>query len=235
LGLFSEVLASDGKTNLRGKNKGARLVERFGACGFDYAGNSRVDLPVWKEAREALVVNGTARLAARASRLTTVGGVLAPRSTPWDAWVQSLRPQDWAKNLIIFIPSLALHQWGELATNLKALLAFVIFSFASSGVQVLNDLLDAQGDRHDSTRKLRPFASGDLPLSAGLILCAVLLALSLFSACLLSSNFACVLGVYVVLAMVYSRRLKHVPMAKVFCLAGLYTIRLIAGYVAIRT
>ena len=47
LGLFTEVLASDGRTNLRGRAKAARLVERFGEGGFDYAGNSSVDLPVW--------------------------------------------------------------------------------------------------------------------------------------------------------------------------------------------
>jgi FMN phosphatase YigB (HAD superfamily) len=47
VGLFDDVIASDGKTNIRGKNKGRALAERFGAKAFDYAGNSSVDLPVW--------------------------------------------------------------------------------------------------------------------------------------------------------------------------------------------
>src|SRR5262245_35062421 len=58
LGLFDEVLASDGKLNLSGEKKAAGLAERFGERGFDYAGNSGVDLAVWQRARQALVVNG---------------------------------------------------------------------------------------------------------------------------------------------------------------------------------
>src|SRR6185369_16381438 len=66
LGIFTDVLGSDGRTNLRGKNKGARLAELFGGRGFDYAGNSSVDLSVWEQARHAIVVGGNSRLAARA-------------------------------------------------------------------------------------------------------------------------------------------------------------------------
>jgi hypothetical protein len=74
LKLFRELLASDGTTNLRGKTKARLLVERFGRRGFDYAGNSRVDLPVWADARQAIVV-GSARLAAKAAERTTVAKV----------------------------------------------------------------------------------------------------------------------------------------------------------------
>src|SRR5690242_16948155 len=57
VGLFTDVFASNGKINMRGKNKGKALAERYGKKGFDYAGNSTVDLPVWSEARHAIVVN----------------------------------------------------------------------------------------------------------------------------------------------------------------------------------
>ena len=76
LKLFKELLASDGKTNLRGRNKAEFLVRRFGRRGFDYVGNSRVDLPVWAEAREALVVGGP-RLVALAAERTGVSKVFA--------------------------------------------------------------------------------------------------------------------------------------------------------------
>src|SRR5208282_3719558 len=59
LGLFDEVLGSDGKTNLRGANKLKVLTEKFGERGFDYAGNSAADLAVWRGAREAIVVNAS--------------------------------------------------------------------------------------------------------------------------------------------------------------------------------
>lgn len=66
IGIFDDVIASDGRLNMRGKNKAETLVERFGRRGFDYAGNSRVDLPVWKQAHRAIVVNASDRLARQA-------------------------------------------------------------------------------------------------------------------------------------------------------------------------
>lgn len=66
LGLFAEVLASDGQTNLRGRNKVAALAGKFGERGFDYAGNSVVDLPVWARSRAAIVVNASPGLEAKA-------------------------------------------------------------------------------------------------------------------------------------------------------------------------
>ena len=68
LGLFIEVLASNGKLNLRGKSKAARLVEQFGEQGFDYAGNSSADLAVWPHARQGIIVGGSVNLAKRARR-----------------------------------------------------------------------------------------------------------------------------------------------------------------------
>jgi apolipoprotein N-acyltransferase len=62
LGLFTEVLASDGQTNLRQENKRLALVRKYGERGFDYAGNSPDDLVVWRSARQAIVVNAPARL-----------------------------------------------------------------------------------------------------------------------------------------------------------------------------
>ena len=73
VGLFDEVLASDGKTNLRGKNKLKVLTEMFGKRGFDYAGNSFADLSVWRGAREAIVVNASRFLANRAAKCAKLG------------------------------------------------------------------------------------------------------------------------------------------------------------------
>ncbi|MEY4385051.1 MAG: hypothetical protein RLY20_334 [Verrucomicrobiota bacterium] len=87
-GLFDEVLASNGQRNLRGEAKAALLVERFGLQGFDYAGNSPVDLQVWAKARGAIVVNGSDQLVAQARELTEVAQVFPeepgnPCRTPW--------------------------------------------------------------------------------------------------------------------------------------------------------
>jgi phosphoserine phosphatase len=65
--IFDDVLASDGRTNLRGANKLKALVEKFGERGFDYAGNSSVDLAVWRGARAAIVVNARRSVEIRAA------------------------------------------------------------------------------------------------------------------------------------------------------------------------
>lgn len=75
VGLFDEVMASDGKTNLRGTNKLRALTAKFGERGFDYAGNSAVDLAVWRGTRAAVIVNARHGLALRAAKLTTVARI----------------------------------------------------------------------------------------------------------------------------------------------------------------
>jgi hypothetical protein len=85
---FAEVLASDGRRNLRGDAKAALLAERYGERGFDYAGNSPVDLRVWARARAAVVVNGDEALVAQARAVTTVAQVFPeepgnPCRAPW--------------------------------------------------------------------------------------------------------------------------------------------------------
>ncbi len=87
-GWFDEVLASDGQRNLRGSAKAALLTQRFGKRGFDYAGNSHVDLQVWSAARCAIVVNGSGELVAKARAVTTIAHVFPeepgnPCRTPW--------------------------------------------------------------------------------------------------------------------------------------------------------
>src|SRR6202008_1526811 len=73
LRLFDEILASDGKTNLRRENKRLALVQKFGERGFDYAGNSQDDLIVWRSARQAIVVNASQEVLREAGKITTLG------------------------------------------------------------------------------------------------------------------------------------------------------------------
>ncbi|MGO8676023.1 MAG: UbiA family prenyltransferase [Limisphaerales bacterium] len=230
LGLFKEVIASDGRTNLRGRVKAARLVERFGEGGFDYAGNSSADLPVWVRARQALVVNARRGLAAKAARQATVSRVFDPPISWSKAAAQAMRPHQWVKNLILFVPLITSHEVTRPALALKGLGAFAAFCLCASGVYVMNDLLDLDADRRHPGKCSRPFASGALPIPAGLAAFPLLLAAGLLLAWRLSPNFAAVLGIYLVLTTSYSWRLKQVPLLDVFCLAALYTIRLIGGH-----
>ena len=232
LGLFSEVMASDGKTNLRGKTKGDRLASRFGGKGFDYAGNSSVDLPVWSQAREAIVVNAASSLADRARQRCEVRQVFAREASWFNAFIMALRPHQWVKNLIIFVPLVTSHKLGDAHLTFAAALAFVAFSLSASGVYILNDLLDLEADRHHPNKQRRPFASGAVPLPAGLAASPLLIASGLALAASISLGFAFVLLLYLALTTSYSLRLKQIALLDVFCLAGLYTIRLIAGHEA---
>lgn len=232
LGIFDDVVASDGKNNLRGSHKGQALAARFGNQGFDYAGNSKTDLPVWRQARAAIVVNARPSLSDRARQMTEVSRTFDGTAPFLPALFRALRPHQWVKNAIIFVPLLTAHQLSDRTLFLRAVLAFIAFCLCASGVYVLNDLLDLEADRHHAAKKLRPFAAGQLALPAGLVMVPALLMASAAVICLLPWNFALVLALYLVLTTSYSWHVKRVPLLDVFFLAGLYTVRLIGGHAA---
>lgn len=233
VGVFDLVLASDDGRNLSGANKAQTLVERFGERGFDYMGNADVDLKVWSRARHAWVVNGSGRLAARAAQVGTVARHLPSAGGSIKTWIKAIRVHQWLKNLLVFLPLLASHRFFDTHAVIDSLLAFLAFGLCASGVYVLNDLLDLPSDRRHPRKRLRPFAAGRLPLLHGLF-AAPLLTLAGFALAFVASPwFAVVLFVYYAMTLAYSLRLKRIVMVDVVLLAGLYTIRIIGGAVAI--
>ena len=231
-GLFDEVLASDGKTNLRSENKLRVLTEKYGARGFDYAGNSSADFAVWRGVREAIVVNARPAVENKAIACAKVAKVFTPDSSFTSAFIRSLRLHQWVKNLIIFVPALAGHKLGDTTLFLRDAWAFAAFCLCASGVYLLNDLVDLDADRRHPTKKNRPFAAGDLPLQTGLICAPLFLAAGILVAAQLSWSFVEVTVLYVALTTIYSWRVKQIVLLDVFFLAGLYTMRLVAGSVA---
>lgn len=232
VGLFDDVMASDGKINLRNAAKRQALTERFGERGYDYAGNSNDDLGVWPGTREAVVVNAPALLAQRAAANTKVGQTFLTDPTPIKHFFRALRPHQWIKNLILFIPVLTAHLLDNQNTLLRVSLAFAAFCLAASAVYLLNDLLDLDADRHHATKRNRPFASGDLPLQYGLVGAPLLLLGALGLSLYLSISCALVTAVYFIISTSYSWRVKQIALLDVLFLAGLYTLRLVAGHVA---
>jgi 4-hydroxybenzoate polyprenyltransferase len=232
VGIFDEVLGSDGKKNLRSGNKLKALAEKFGERGFDYAGNSPADLAVWRGSREAVVVNASTALLKQAEVFTKIGKSFEPQAAVMPALLRSLRPHQWVKNLIVFVPAIAAHKLGEQSVMLREFYAFLIFCLCASGVYLVNDLMDLDADRQHPTKKIRPLASGDLPLQYGLIFGPLLLFAGLFAAIQLSWIFAGVTTAYLILTTTYSFWVKQIVLLDVFCLAGLYTIRLVAGHAA---
>lgn len=233
LGLFDEVLASDGTVNLKAGAKRARLVERFGEKGFDYAGNDHADLDVWPSARAAILVNPEPGVAARAERIVTVEARLDDRKDGVGTHLRALRPQQWLKNLLVFVPLVTSHAVLEPLQALKVLLAFVVFGLCASAVYVLNDLLDLADDRRHPRKRFRPFAAGNVPAVNGIAMAALLLIVALAVAVWISPFFVAALAAYIAVTTAYSFSLKRIVLVDVFTLAGLYTLRLIGGSAAL--
>lgn len=232
LGLFDEVLASDGQQNLKGPTKAAALVARYGQGGFDYAGDSRADLPVWAAARQAIVIGGRS-LAKAASKVTNVGQQITP-PPKLPGLLKAIRPHQWVKNLLLFLPLIAAHQFGDSMALLTATLAFFVFSLTASSVYLFNDLLDLPADRAHPRKRQRPFAAGTLPLAWGLLSSPLLLLTAIgLSLLFLPTLFSMVLLGYYLLTTVYSLGLKRKPVVDVLLLAALYTVRVIAGAAAV--
>ena len=233
LGLFDEVIASDGSTNVAGAHKAQALRERFGQGGFDYAGNAAPDLPVWAQARKAIVVNGNAALVQKAQGIAEVEHIFPPQSAGISTLRRMLRVHQWLKNLLLFVPLLAAHQLGNGPAWLALLLAFASYSLCASTVYIANDLLDLESDRLHPRKRLRPFASGQMPVWQGVVFAPLLLLASLLLATFVGGQFLPWLLAYFVLTCAYSWGLKRLVLVDCLTLALLYTLRIVAGAAAV--
>jgi 4-hydroxybenzoate polyprenyltransferase len=230
LGFFDEVIASNGVVNLKGKAKANEMVRRFGRNGFDYAGNSRADLPVWREAKGIIIVNATNSVARAARRLGPVTSEFPQQPSRLSNAIRAMRPYQWVKNLLVFVPLLTSQSFTDWQGLKSALVLFMSFCVMASGVYVANDLVDLNADRQHPRKRKRPFASGTLPLGFGIGLAAALLFIGLGLATLVSA--APLVLLYAAISMAYSLMLKQLPLVDVFILAALYTLRVVAGGVA---
>lgn len=145
------------------------------------------------------------------------------------AVLAALRPKQWIKNLLIFVPIVAAHEWRSTEKLANALLAFVGFSLCASAAYVLNDYRDVETDRTHPTKRFRPFASRRLPAHWAPGLCVLLLLAGAAASARLPWQFQTTLLFYVVATVAYSFSLKRIAMLDVIVLAGLYTSRIIAG------
>jgi 4-hydroxybenzoate polyprenyltransferase len=230
LGIFDRVLATDGLDNLTAGKKRASLVAAYGDGGFDYAGNSRHDLKVFDAARTAIVV-APDRHAMRWQAANGAEMVPAPKPT-FRTIVKMLRVHQWLKNSLIAVPMVLAHQYFSPDMIWECMLAFVSFSAVASAIYILNDFFDLALDRKHATKRNRPFASGALSIPFGIGAIVVLLAIGVCTGLVLSSEFLAVLGGYIVVTTAYSLSFKRMLLVDVLTLAGLYSIRVLAGAAA---
>lgn len=231
LGLFDEAHGSDGLRNLKGARKAEFLVQRFGERGFAYMGDAAADLPVWSRAARAITVDAPAALRRKAERAAPVTEHLGESRSTVRPCIVALRPHQWLKNVLVFLPMLAAHQL-DAATLALSLIAFVCFCLVASSVYVLNDLLDLAADRAHPRKRMRPFASGRLPLAHGGVMVGALLVPGVLLALSVGGGFLAVMLAYFLLTAAYSLWLKRRIVLDICILAGLYTARILAGGVA---
>jgi len=233
LQIFDDVLASDGSKNLKGKAKLEAIrvyCREHGYTEFDYLGDSHADLPIWREARGVYIAAPSRRLLGRVRKFVEPAGIFGTRPSRLKAVLAVLRPHQWVKNLLVFVPLMTSHNVLQFSLAVSATIGFVCFCFCASAAYVLNDLTDLVADRRHPTKKKRPFAAGDLPVSWGLPLAAMLLVTAFVTSCLtLSAGFSVGLMVYFLTTCAYSFFGRRIELLDVLMLAGLYTIRVLAG------
>ncbi len=150
------------------------------------------------------------------------------------ALIETLRPKQWTKNLLLFAGLLFSLQFGDRTLVLRAVGGFVAFCLLSGTVYLLNDMADAESDRQHPRKKNRPIPSGRLPRAAALAsippIAAAVIALSWW----LGAAFAAVAGLYLVMNFVYSFWLKRQVIVDVFIIALGFVLRAIAGVELLR-
>jgi 4-hydroxybenzoate polyprenyltransferase len=225
-GLFDIAIGSLGRRQVKGTGKLAALRTVIGPGPFDYIGDSPADMPLWRAARIAY----SCRYSASGLAIVPVSDVVRRNA---GAVIRALRPHQWAKNVLVFVPVATAGLVFNAEAMLHAMLAAVLFSLVASGIYQINDLLDIDADRAHAKKRKRPIAAGGLPVVHALLLAAFLITLAFAGAlAALSPGFAGVLLLYLILTTAYSIRLKAVMTLDVITLGCLYTLRIVAGAVA---
>ena len=232
LGLFDDVLATDASRNLKGQTKLNAIQQKVGRD-FVYAGDSRADIPIWNAAQAAILVGVAPGLAASVRQRTVIEREFPKKGIGLSTWIKALRVHQWMKNLLLFVPLLTAFSFTDIGKLAIMMVAFLSFSFAASATYMVNDLWDLESDRAHPRKKHRPFANARIPILKGVAVAGCLLILALAMALAISQMFFLMLSLYIVLTSAYSWLFKEYVLIDVIMLSLLYTLRILAGSVAI--
>lgn len=227
-------LSSDGQINLKGKSKAIAIHNYAAERGIRqaaYVGDSNSDIAIWKSGLYPIAVNPSFRIRSFFKRTHKPHTILKqPKANFAVNLLECLRPHQWVKNLLIFVPLFTAHLFLDVPKLLQLLFAFCCFSAVASSGYIANDILDIESDRRHPRKCKRPFASGELPIVSGAAIFTIIL-ITAFGIALsfLSREFTGILFAYFFGTLLYSLWLKRKQIADVIFLAGLYTVRIFAG------
>ena len=230
VGNFRAVISTDEQSNCAGSEKARRLANQFGDKHFYYAGNSDRDLPVWEKSAGAVIVDATPGLARRvaASGVPILAEFPRNRLMPRELF-RTLRVHQWSKNLLVFVAILLSHRFLDLRAWRNASVLFLAMCLCASAAYLVNDVFDLDADRSHKEKRKRPIASGLLSLSFTFWFIPFLLVCAAGLSTALPVSARLWLAGYLIATLTYTLFLKEKLLVDVFLLAGLYTLRVLAG------
>jgi len=230
VGCFAGFQGSEPNANLKGREKLSVIRGFIGNdSAFDYIGDSPSDLPIWQAATGRLVAGGFQGRGIEFSRRFN--------SEPLDrlAVLRLLRPHQWLKNCLVFLPLMMAHQFASPSQWVSAFIAFAAMCSCASGVYILNDSLDLAADRAHHRKRHRPLASGEVSVPMGLAVASVCFSFAVGLSVVNGLGTAVALAIYLLLTTLYSFKLKRLAVVDVLLLASLYTLRVLIGGIATAT
>ncbi|MGC9110653.1 MAG: decaprenyl-phosphate phosphoribosyltransferase [candidate division WOR-3 bacterium] len=143
--------------------------------------------------------------------------------------IKSMRPKQWVKNLLVFAALIFSENLLTGTRLLRSIAAFVAFCLVSGAVYIINDIVDRENDRMHPKKRLRPIASGKLPLSTAAIAAVIAVSIGIGGGFYLDRRFGLVIAAYFLLQLAYSFMLKKVVVLDVMVVAAGFAMRAIAG------
>ena len=220
--------ASDGRTNLVGRAKATLLVDRFGERGFDYVGNERRDMAVWKRGRRAIGVNLSLRLAKQVKTVDQHARLLSGIGGGGLDFLRALRPRQWIATALVFVPVLAAAE-SHAGHYLAAAGVAAALAACASSRSVFEDLLNLPVDRLDGGRSGQPMAAGKAPLPSMIAVGSILGAAGLAVSFWLSTAAGLVALLYASLGLCYLLWLRRKESLGIFSRALFNLFPLPAG------
>jgi 4-hydroxybenzoate polyprenyltransferase len=228
VGLFDLARGSDGQENLDGNRKARAIADAFGG-NFAYAGNGPADRSIFAVADQVILVGAIDRLKPMVPQdKETETNFPTPRPSLRE-WAKALRLRHWAKNLLVLVAPLCGGALLDPAVIGQGLLLFLLFGMVASATYILNDLCDLAADRAHPVKWRRPFASGAISARDGILAAGAMLVVAFGLGLLLPFGAVGSMAAYLAATLCYSFVLKRQPILDVVTLAGLFTLRILAG------
>ena len=224
LEIFDHIMSSSETFNLFGPEKPKMILNKYNE--YDYVGDSIYDLPAFRAARKKIFVNPSLALLKHKYDL-----LINEKKSTLKSIFESLRINQWIKNILIFLPVLLAHKIHQGIYFNQCIVAFFSFSLTASAIYIFNDLLDISADQHHPRKKFRPIASGNIQIQCAIYLIPILLICSFVLLFFLPNNqsVAIILISYILMAFIYSLKLKQVIFLDVVLLTLFYNSRILIG------